>query len=427
MDEWSKYTKLTNLFIECYVDFYTTPLLLGRCENDYREDESAWKLKRDAVVQRIRRYLEVGSRMQWEGVANLMRLSALDEALYEAGMEDMVYRDLPPRHKVRGREWLVFKRAVSLSSKHAHVSQRGHLRNWLRHHMIVPAFFEPYPVVSADQEQYKLKIVVTHSNRLARDLRIRIGSELRVWLGTFPDGVVPEWPGIGQKKCTSERLDDPDERWLSIRTSLEQAKMAAAHIVIMPELSLCRQLRNKMLEWLDQEEPGFLLVVPGSYHEVDDLKIDKYPFNRSRLCDGSGNEILRHDKLRAFGSDKLCHEQITPGNKVTLWRTSIGVFTLLICRDFCEEDGDVVKMLEALAPDWLLVPSMSFDHGIRAHALQAKHLHNKCGARILLANQTPDKTFASEESHGFVYPAADGACQPDWVSPAARLKILSLP
>ncbi|WP_130472639.1 hypothetical protein [Candidatus Magnetaquicoccus inordinatus] len=292
--------------------------------------------------------------------------------------------------------------------------------------MIVPAVFEPYPVVSADQEQYKLKIVVAHSNRLARDLRIRIGSELRVWLGTFPDGVVPKWPGIGQNKCTSERLDDPGKRWLSIRTSLEQAKVAAAHIVIMPELSLCRQLRNKMLGWLDQEEPGFLLVVPGSYHEVDDLKNNKYPFNRSWLCDGSGNEILRHDKLRAFGSDKLCHEQITPGSKVTLWRTSIGVFALLICRDFCEEDGDVVKMLETLAPDWLLVPSMSFDSGVRAHADQAKHVHNKCGARILLANQTPDQTFASKISHGFVYPAADGACQPDWVIPASRLKKLSL-
>ncbi|MBF0184552.1 MAG: hypothetical protein HQM06_09205 [Magnetococcales bacterium] len=330
----------------------------------------------------------------------------------------------PPYHyKVMEREWLLVQRAVPLSAQRAYAVQRGHLRNWLRYHLIVPSTFPAYPVSGPTEEQRKHRILFAPSSKFARDLKNKMGNSCKVWLGTFADGVMPHWPEMAQKKCTSQHLDDPETRWHSIQNALQQAKAAGAHVVILPELTVCPELRQKVAAWLDDNASAFLLIVPGSYHETGDQAL---PHNRAFLWDGSGREILQHDKLYAFGTDHLCHEQIAPGNKITLWQTSIGIITLAICRDFCEGEGDVRQLWDTLAPDWLLVPSMSFDTGIGAHEAQAKQLYNHCGSKILLANQTPDKQFTSKISHGFVYPLEDGTAGAQWVSPECRLKKINL-
>ncbi|MBF0261032.1 MAG: carbon-nitrogen hydrolase family protein [Magnetococcales bacterium] len=439
MTEWMRYQDLYERFIECYVGFDTAPNRLTSQENRRTENEAAWESKREALVERITHALENDG--PWPvgrvGIPDLMWLAALDEVLSRTGLEDMVQREQPKLHVVHGREWRAFLREVPLSPARPHAVQGGHLRNWLRHHMIVPLVYPPYPVLDpkvdpesglmTDPDQERLRIEIAPSTHLARALKKQAGGELKVWLGTFPDGVMPDWPNISQGRCTSARLDDPDTRRCSILQSLEQAQEAGAHVVILPELAVCPTLRDEILAWLDMHEPGFLLVVPGSYHEADPNHPERLPCNRAWLCDGSGGVIVAHEKFIPFKKDHPCHELITPGNRVTLWRTALGVISLAICRDFCEEEGWVRQLWDMLAPEWLLVPSMSNDGGIGAHVLQAKHLYNTCGTRTLLPNQTPGKNFTSDTSHGFIYPSASGATTQEWISPDDRLKKLILP
>jgi predicted amidohydrolase len=205
-------------------------------------------------------------------------------------------------------------------------------------------------------------------------------------------------------------------------------------VVILPELAVCPTLRQEILEWLYfHKNNNFLLVVPGSFHEmVEPLTPTALPFNRTGLFSGQGDLIFWHDKFIPFGHEDLCDELIQTGNTVTLWLTPIGVISLAICRDFCEGQGWVRSLWETLAPDWVLVPSMTLQGGISAHLRQAEHLHRDCNTRVLVANQWPFQPYPNQQDsceHGFAFSGQPGSGSAQEVTDTltGRLKFLDLP
>ncbi|MEO5331914.1 MAG: hypothetical protein H7839_07800 [Magnetococcus sp. YQC-5] len=357
----------------------------------------------------------------------LMLLAALDKAIVDLGKEDGGLRVVPYRHHVQGQDWLLVRRVVPLGVR-KHLQQFAHLRNWLNYHLIVPAHYPHY----AAKCSHALEIRFCPPKDHGKSLNVLGGDSLPVWFGTFTDQVTPHWPNIQEKKCTSERVTDQDKRWASIKDSLCAAREAEAKVVIFPELSVCPSLRKKILDWLNNEQNGFLLVVPGSFHEqVERTTSHGLPVNRTGLFTGKGNHIFWHDKFIPFGDDKVCHELVSSGNAVTLWMTSIGVFALAVCRDFCEGEGWVRTLWETLAPDWVLVPSMSFSGGMSAHLKQAANLYDHCGTRVLVANQWPQESYPNKNpcEHGFAFPMPGGGRGEQEVTsaPYGRLKCLKPP
>ncbi|MBF0143511.1 MAG: hypothetical protein HQL59_08640 [Magnetococcales bacterium] len=473
---------LRHKLVELWVAFYLDPPSVidqERVRDQQNEVERSWDVDRDRLIGII----SESKQLPPGGEPPLMLLSALDEALKRLqGAEDTAWKEPSSRHKVHEMAWHLFPRPIPLG-RTKHLEQPSHLRNWLRNHLIVPGFFPPcHPLPGADRTGIEFRFVPLGGNEGVTSALKELcsGQEpLRVWLGSFADGVDPCWPERGRHRCTAKDLRDPGRRRLEIVLTLEAARQAGAQVVILPELAVTPELRDEtIIPWLYEngEESGFLLVVAGSFHERGEGQLpEAWSFNRTTLLSGDGREILVHDKLIPFGRDTggrqwsapgeesgaeaatpvaggtgmdgkggevgvppecderrcECDELITSGRTVTLWMTPIGVISLAICRDFCEGEGWVRSLWETVSPDWLLVPSMSFQGGIKAHLAQAKHLHNNCNTRTLLANQWPIQPYpgTGEAEHGFVYPGPKGepTSQPVEDSSKGRLKYLKLP
>lgn len=419
MHEIEKLELLENRLVELYVYLYSSPTLIAIEETiRFSQQEGQWDKKRDDLVARIAEYGIVPS----EEHSPLMLLSALDEVVADFGQEDAALRVGHSLHNIHGRTWFLIQRPA-LIKRSKHMEQPAHLRNWVKYHLIVPEAFPPYP-----SNSQTLTIRIIHASDHMKSLMALDDQPLSIWFGTFTDHVNPYWPEFAEKKCSCERLEDPCKRRESIQKSLETAQKRQAKVVILPELSVCPTLREEILQWLLHNDNDFLLVVPGSFHELDGLSL---PFNRTGLYTGKGNKIFQHDKFIPFGHEMICNELISLGNTVTLWVTPIGIFSLAICRDFCESEGWVRTLWETLAPDWVFVPSMSHGGGMSAHLKQAQHLHDNCGTRVMVANQWPKQPYPKGviNKHGFAFPKPGGERGAQSVSdtPSGRLKKLDLP
>lgn len=289
-----------------------------------------------------------------------------------------------------GKTYFIHRRVLQSSTKTTHASQTGHLQSWLRYHWIVPARIG------------KIKIRFRPSPdwiRRETELRLKNG-ELKVYVGSFPDGVEPLWLHDDPTKWSTRKLTDPQMRWSSVLRSLEEALAAGAAVVVLPELTICPGLRRMVSDWLDDRQGHpFILVLPGSFHEEEKGKA----FNVAELFDRFGNPVLRHRKLTRFGTKKK-QEGIKTGSRIDLLETPIGLIGIPICLDFCDEGKILHSLWETLGAEWLLVPAFGADTSIDAHLRRAQELFRKHGTVSIIANQHPK---GSDENHGFVYHKAE--------------------
>ncbi|MBF0141366.1 MAG: hypothetical protein HQL74_13940 [Magnetococcales bacterium] len=275
--------------------------------------------------------------------------------------------------------------------------------------------------------------MITPGTLLLQNLRLIIDNRCTVkcYLGSFADGIQPDWNNMPHGKCTCSKLKEPEVRRESLRQALEEARALHADVVVLPELSLCPEMRHFVCDWLQNEHHPFCMVVPGSFHEEPDS--EGVPVNRTRLLDAQGYEVLTHEKRIPFGTDKVCDEVIRPGKRLRLLRTPLGLVALAICRDFLEKSAANIELWEMVAPDWVFVPSMSPIQGVGAHEDQAQFLSNCCGTRSLVPNQCPHGTYEpiypgdDGNSHGFAsWPDLWGKFQLQTIVPTSRLAVIPI-
>lgn len=286
---------------------------------------------------------------------------------------------------LEGETYFIHRRALQRSIDTAHASKTGHLQSWLRHHWIVPARISGIKIAFRSAPEYIAK---------ATQVWLKNG-ELKVYVGSFSDGVGPHWLDDDPTVWSTRELMDPVKRWSTVVHALEEALAAGADIVVFPELTISPDLRREIMNWLDdQPDHSFTLILPGSFHETRDGRA----FNIAELFNAFGNSVLHHRKLTRFGTGEK-QEGIETGGRIELLDTPIGLIGIPICLDFCEEGEPFSSLWGRIGAEWLLVPAFGVASSITAHLRRAKELFRKHGTVSVIANQHPE---GSNEDHGFV-------------------------
>lgn len=263
----------------------------------------------------------------------------------------------------------------------------GNPRHWFHPLWPVPRYL---PV----QDAQMVEVDFVHlPDNIDHDLS---SATIRVFAAEFCDRVELELHTVSDSfHCAG--LKDANTRWQSIETALNQAKDWEAHIVLMPELSVTPELRQQIVGWLRQNREVFRLVIAGSFHQENSQgKI----VNRCVLLRGNGLQLAEFNKWLAYTNRALGVENITPGERLLVVETPIGLWTPTICLDFLQREENKRKNhpefpWNRIGGDLLLVASMGHESTVAGHKARAATLFAEFYPRIVVANMTPE----SDGSH----------------------------
>ncbi len=178
--------------------------------------------------------------------------------------------------------------------------------------------------------------------------------------------------------------DRASKLWATIQAAADDG----IDVLVAPELTVTPEARRwiaRQLRWLPEATSNRLaLVVPGSFHE----QVGHRFVHRAIAFGGSGNELLEHHKLVAYGSLAGWLEDIQLGDTITVLITPIGTIAVAICKDFC--DDHVGAIWHEIQPEWLLVPA--YGPGEPAHQAAATRIGRMIGTVTVLAHQGDHKT-----------------------------------
>lgn len=175
-------------------------------------------------------------------------LEVLDEYLFNrfsfsAGLA------LQPQVLLGGESYVIHRRVLQRSLDAAHSGKTGHLQCWLRYHWIVPLKINGIEIRFRSATGFLNK--ATHQSLTNGSLKIHVGS--------FADHVQPIWLDTDPNRWSTRSLTDTKLRWKCVLRALEEALAAGARIVVFPELTLCPDLRRKVIDWLD-DQPDHSLI-----------------------------------------------------------------------------------------------------------------------------------------------------------------------
>ncbi|MCP4118450.1 MAG: hypothetical protein GY737_24245 [Desulfobacteraceae bacterium] len=307
-------------------------------------------------------------------------LEALDEYLF---LRYGTKHDAPPPLvEIDGETFIIHRQARHVKDIN-HAKKTGHFRTHLQHHWIIPEKIKGLSV------SIKKLPLIGFDDSLLSDKE-----EMRVYVGSFPDGIEPDWEEEHRPNFLAKGLTDREERWKGIENLLNEAATAKADIVVFPELAICPDLRDRISLWLDENGHTFCFVLPGTFHQEFNGKF----YNFSELFGPTGRPLLSHCKLKPAGNLGKC-EKISTGNRIDLLDTQIGLIGIPTCIDFCEEGSPFSHLWEQIGADWFLVPAFGGTSNISAHLRRAKALNRAHGTITALSNQTPS---GEDKDHGFV-------------------------
>jgi hypothetical protein len=139
-----------------------------------------------------------------------------------------------------------------------------------------------------------------------------------------------------------------------VRALLEQAVTAGAGVVLFPELCLEAEAARCWLAELESPPPPVRLLVAGSHHAV----VNGKRRNQALALLRGRKEPLKHWKIFRYVDKKLGREDIYEDMpRLTVYFSGGWSLAILICKDFLVDT--VRRMLEALAVNMVLVPSMT--------------------------------------------------------------------
>lgn len=162
--------------------------------------------------------------------------------------------------------------------------------------------------------------------------------------------------------------------------------------MVFPECTMPRAVRRSVARTIAGTARAPLLTVAGSFHDDQSDSPTAPALNVSELLDPFGQTLIRHVKtstatLRGPGRQSL-PEHIELHNTHHALVCSIGLIGLSICMEFSEVDGSAYSAWSAMAPDWMLVPSMGGSSTVDMHLGVARTLWDSHRTVSLIANQS---------------------------------------
>ena len=304
----------------------------------------------------------------------LARIQAHPLALIRALDDYLASTRLPSRQNTPdtydeggARHWLV---PVTLDARrHASMNlQPARLARWFHRHAVLPS-----------RTVHGIEVVCLPTraqlDSCLEELAGQTHGQLKVWVAHFDDGSDVVWDQnaspIGNWR--SQSVADHATRQASMLQALAQAEQAGAHIVVFPEFTLDLQHRKQLAAHLRQNPGGLQLVVAGAFHEPTQENT-AMAYNTAPVLNANGRQLFTHRKLRLFGRSDVGAEFAEVGNRLHVLVSPVGCMTVLICKDFLDEDPRVNNLLAEVPVDWVWVPSYGDETTLRLHKKRAKTL-----------------------------------------------------
>jgi hypothetical protein len=247
--------------------------------------------------------------------------------------------------------------------------QPARLARWFHHHAAIPARTAHGIEVTASLSRSAL-------NAALENLSNQPNGKLKAWIAHFADGADVVWDRqispIGNWRTLS--VEPHTTRQASVLQTLASAAQAGAQVVVFPEFTLDLQHREQIAVYLRQHPSGIQLVVAGAFHEPEQATDTAVAYNTAPVFTGSGRRLFVHRKLRLFGRNDVGAEFAEVGNHLHVLITPIGSMTVLICKDFMDEDPRVDNLLAEVPVDWVWVPSYGDETTLKAHKERARRL-----------------------------------------------------
>ena len=171
-----------------------------------------------------------------------------------------------------------------------------------------------------------------------------------------------------------------------LMAQVNQALDARCHFLVWPELSVSELHQNAIERALASsallKESPLQLVIAGTRH----VAARGGTVNRARILLGTGEPVSAYyDKLKPFVAKTGAEEGIVPGESVLILVTELGLASIGICKDFCDEAA--TNVFEALPVDVFLVPSLGNDQTMKGHQDVAKWISVRHGAVTFVVQQ----------------------------------------
>jgi hypothetical protein len=302
--------------------------------------------------------------------------------------------------------WLV---PVQLAARrHAAMNrQPGRLAQWFRHHAALPARTAHGIDVTAALSRSALHTAL-------EKLSNQSDPKLKAWIAHFDDGADVVWDRqispIGNWRTLS--VTPHTTRQDSMLQTLSAAAQAGAQIVVFPEFTLDLQHRDQVAAYLRQNPSDIQLVVAGAFHEPEQAADPSLAYNTAPVFTGSGSRLFVHRKLRLFGRNDVGAECAQVGNRLHVLITPIGCMTVLICKDFLDEDARVDNLLAEVPVDWVWVPSYGDETTLKGHKERARKLAKVTVGTSCAVAQTQNTAMKKKDQTqallpGFGHPAGD--------------------
>ncbi len=241
---------------------------------------------------------------------------------------------------------------------------------WFLHHTVLPTRTAFGIDVSVQSSRSQLDSTLSQ-------LLSQAECALRVWIAHFDDDADVQWDRrrspVQNWRCMA--VVPHETRQASLLRTLQTAQSEGAHVVVFPEFTLDLAHREQLATHLRQTtESSIQLVVAGAFHEPVKAGADLPAYNTAPVLNGNGKCLFSHRKLRIYGNDQDGAEYVDVGNTLTVLVTPIGCMTVLICKDFLDEDPRVDNLLAEVPVDWVWVPSYGNESTLKRHKERAYKL-----------------------------------------------------
>lgn len=264
--------------------------------------------------------------------------------------------------------WLV---PVTLAARRQAAMDRqpARLARWFHHHAALPT-----------RTAHGIEVIASRSrsalNTALENLANHPNGKVKAWIAHFDDGADVVWDRqispIGNWRALA--VEPHTTRQDSVLQTLAAAAQAGAQVVVFPEFTLDLQHRDQLAVYLRQNPSGIQLVVAGAFHEPEQATDPSVAYNTAPVFTGSGRKLFAHRKLRLFGRNDLGAEFAEVGNRLHVLITPIGSMTIMICKDFMDEDPRVDNLLAEVPVDWVWVPSYGDETTLKGHKARARKL-----------------------------------------------------
>lgn len=294
------------------------------------------------------------------------------------------------------------------------------LARWFHRHAVLPTRTSSNIEVKVQASRSQLDSVLTQ-------LLNQADGTLRVWIAHFDDEADVQWDRTRSpiQNWRSTSVAPHATRQASMLRTLQTAQDEGAHIVVFPEFTLDLAHREQLADHLRQKtESCIQLVVAGAFHEAEKPDSDLPAYNTAPVLNTNGTHLFSHRKLRLFGRDDFGAEFVDVGNTLTVLVTPIGCMTVLICKDFLDEDPRVDNLLAEVPVDWVWVPSYGDASTLKRHkerAYKLATLTTGTSSAVAQTQNTAMKQPGQTLNHlpGFAHPA--GKTTPEDVSSTGSL------